>query len=128
MSEDHDLQYYRKPWMTNDQWSCAQMFARVVGGFHHVGADFKPLGDGVEVSVYSGGWSTFDYSRLTGLVVRAHDEMIRVEVRPSGPRRIKFAMWKRHTRTGSMSERHPTIEEAIAMHRPRVTASAGDGQ
>ncbi len=111
--------YNRKPWMSDDQWACAQMFASVVGGFHRVGGEFKACGAGIEVSVYSSGWATFDFSLLTGLVVRAHDEMIRVEVRPSGPRRIKFAMWKRHGRTGPMSERHPTMEEAIAMHRPR---------
>jgi hypothetical protein len=118
MTADHDTKYYRKHWMTDDQWACAQMFASVVGGFHHVGGEFKPCGYGIEVSAWASGWATFDYSKLTGLVVRAHDEMVRVEVRPSGPRRIKFAMWKRHSRTGSMSERHPTIEDAIAMHRP----------
>jgi hypothetical protein len=120
MTDERYEKYYRKPWMTSDQWECAQMFADVVGGFHHVGGDFKPFGDGLRVSSYSGRWATFDFSGLTRLVVLAHDRMIRVEVSPSGPRMVAFNMWKRHTREGSMSERHPTIEEAITMHRPKV--------
>jgi hypothetical protein len=117
---DDDLRYYRKPWMTDDQWACAKMFASVVGGFHHVCGEFKPCGHGIKLHCSSGGWASFDYSRLTGLVVRAHDEMVRVELIPSGPGRIGFAMWKRHTREGGISARHPTIEDAIAMHRPRA--------
>lgn len=116
----HDLaKYYRKPWMSDDQWECAKMFADVVGGFHHVCGEFKEFGYGIKVHHYGGGFATFDYSRLTGLVVLAHDRMIRVEVIPSGPGRIGFGLWKRHSREGRMSERHPTIEDAISMHRPQ---------
>jgi hypothetical protein len=116
--EDHDIRYYRKDWMSDDQWACAKMFAAVVGGFHHVTGSFKPLGYGIKVHVY-GGWATFDNSRLTGLVVAAHDHMIRVALIPSGPCRVGFGLWKRHKRDGSMYERHPTIEDAIKMHRPK---------
>ena len=108
---------YRKDWMTDDQWQCAQMFADVVGGFHHVYGKFKPFGSGVKVSDYGSRWATFDSDRLTRLVILAHDRMIRVEVTPSGPGRIGFALWKRYKREGAMSERHPTMEQAIAVHR-----------
>jgi hypothetical protein len=101
------------------------MFAGVVGGFHHVLGEFKPFGCGVKVHCSSGVWATFDYSRLTGLVVRAHDEMVRVELIPSGPGRVGFAMWKRHTREGRLHERHPTMEDAIVMHRPAPAARNG---
>lgn len=111
---------HRKDWMTDDQWECAQMFADVVGGFHHVAGTFKPWGDGIKVSVFSSRWATFDFDGLTRLVVLAHDRMIRVAVVPSGPRMIGFEMWKRHTREGSMFERHPTMEQAIAVHRRKT--------
>jgi hypothetical protein len=119
---DHEQKYYRKPWMSDDQWECACMFADVVGGFHHVNAEFKPFGCGIRVSSSHGRWATYDFSALTRIVILAHDRMIRVEVAPSGPRMIAFNMWKRHKREGGMSERHPTIEDAIAMHRPKVEA------
>ena len=114
-------QNYRKDWMTDDQWECAKMFASVVGGFHHVTGEFKPHGGGIKVSSYSGRWATFDFDGLTRLVLHAHDQMIRVAVVPSGPRMVGFEMWKRHTREGSMYEKHPTIEQAIAMHRRAAT-------
>jgi hypothetical protein len=107
----------REPWMTDDQWECAQMFADVVGGFHHITGTIKPHGEGIKVSDYSGRWATFDFDRLTRLVVLAHDRMIRACVEPSGPRMIGVTLWKRHTREGSMFERHPTMEQAIATHR-----------
>ena len=108
---------YRKEWMTDDQWECAQMFADVVGGFHHVTGTFRPWGEGIKVSDYSGRWATFDFDRLTCLVVFAHDRMIRVSLEPSGPRMVGFTLFKRHTREGSMFERHPTIEDAISIYR-----------
>lgn len=115
---DDDSVYYRADWMTDDQWECAQMFADVVGGFHHLQGTFKPAGAGIRINTYAGGWATWDFNRLTRLVVLAHDRMIRVEVNPSGPRLIQFALWKRHTREGGMAVRHPTMEDAIAMIRP----------
>lgn len=116
---DDIAKYYRKPWMSDDQWACAQMFARVVCGFHHVCGEFKPCGLGVKIHHSGGGFATWDYNVLTRLVVIAHDEMVRVELIPSGPGRLGFAMWKRHTREGGMAKRHPTIEDAISMHRQK---------
>lgn len=117
MSDQELEKYYREPWMTLDQWECALMFADVVGGFHHVRGKFKPHGSGIKINCYSSGWATFDFDRLTRIVMLAHDRMIRVEVVPSGPRMIGFNLWKRHEREGSMSERHPTLEQAIEVHR-----------
>ena len=114
---DHDARHYRKDWMSDDQWECARMFADVLGGFHHVMSPFKPFGGGVKVSDYGARWATFDFDALTRIVLMAHDRMIRVSLEPSGPRMVGFALWKRHTREGSMSQRHPTIDDAIAMHR-----------
>lgn len=69
------------------------------------------------VNVYSGGLATWDFDHLTRLVIAAHDECIRLEISPSAPRYLKISMWQRNTREGSISQRHPTIEEAIAGYR-----------
>lgn len=94
------------------------MFADVVGGHHHIHGKVHPHGSGIKINSTSGFWATYDYDGLTRLVVLAHDRMIRVELRPSGPRMVGFALWKRHTRDGEMHKRHPTIEQAIEHHRP----------
>ncbi len=93
----------------------------VVGGFHHVSGTFQPLGEGIKISAHAGAWATWDNDRLTRLVILGHDRMIRVDLRASGPNRVGFGLWKRHTRNGALHERHPTIEQAIERHRPRPT-------
>lgn len=113
----HDERYHRKPWMTDDQWACAQMIADVFGGFHHLVGKITEFGQGINTNCYSGVLATFDFDRLTRLVLLAHDRCIRVEIISSGPNRVGIAAWKRKTRNGSMSQRHPTIDEAIAVHR-----------
>lgn len=71
----------------------------------------------LSVNVRSSGFSTWDFDQLTRLVIAAHDECVRVEVSPSNPKHIKITLWPRHGRNGSLSERHPTIEDAIADFR-----------
>lgn len=107
---------YRKPWMTDNQWWCAQTWARVMGGFHHCG-DFKPLEDAIEVSEYASNFSTFDFDRLTRVVFHAHDRAVRIELATSGPRRVKFILHRRRGREGSIAYRHPTVEQALELHR-----------
>lgn len=63
------------------------------------------------------GLSTWDFNRLTRLVIGAHDECIRVEISPVAFRYLSIEMWPRKGREGSMSERHPTIEKAIEQYR-----------
>lgn len=113
----HDEKYHRKPWMSDDQWECAQMMAEIYGGFHHLINDIKPCGRGIENSVYASTLSTFDNSRLTTAVLLAHDRMIRLELSNSSHGRIKVLLHKRHTREGSSMSRHPTIGQAIERHR-----------
>jgi len=121
MSDDL-AKYYREPWMTDDQWSCAQMVADLFFGFHHVCGTFRPFGSGLAISVSNGNWAaSFDFDGLTRAVVMAHDRMIRFEICPSGPRMLKLLLCQRHSRDGRMIERHPTIEQAIEMIRPKVT-------
>lgn len=130
MSDESD--YHRKPWMSDDQWFCAQLWADVMRGFHHCG-EFKQCSRGIEVSEFASNFSTFDFDALTRIVLFAHDRCVRVELASSGPNRIKFALHRRHARDGSMMSRHPTIDEAIATHRKTwpepviASASAGKG-
>lgn len=120
---DDEAKYYRVDWMTDDQWECACMLADLVRGFHHMPGDIKRCGAGVEVNMRAP-LATRDFSELTRLVVMAHDRCIRAEIAPSGPGRLKILLHKRHARAGSMVERHPTLEEHIAMCRPRPAEDA----
>lgn len=115
---DDDAKYYRKPWMSDAQWECAQLFALLQGGFHHVGSDFKPAGRGIEINEADGGrWATFDFDRLTAAVFAAHDHCIRIEISSSGPRRLRFYLHKRDRAASSMMARHPTLARALETWR-----------
>ena len=112
MSSETNKEPYRKEWMSNDQYECHKMLADVVLGFHHIPGKVKPWGDGIEINIY-GSWASFDFSELTRCIILGHDKMIRVEVGNSGRGMFRLVLHKRHTRKGNMSERMPTIEDAI---------------
>lgn len=78
-------------------------------------ADWQ-YGHGVRFVVELHGLATFDMAGLTTLVIGAHDECIRVEIRPVNFRNVAICMWPRQ-REGDISERHPTIECAIHHYR-----------
>lgn len=84
---------------------------------------------GMELSVY-GSIATYDFDVLTRLVVAAHDEAVRVDISPSGPRLLKLSLFPRE-REGSMTKRHPTMEEAVESARKWTsrlpTAPPADG-
>lgn len=103
--------FYRKPWMSDDQWECSILLADLFGGFHHSTArKIRAWGDGICYSHY-GELATFDFDHLTRLVRMAHDRCIRAAVGPSGPGMVRIMLFKRKGRSGSMWERHPTWEE-----------------
>lgn len=92
-------------------------FAHLFRGKHHIPqSGVKPYGQGWCVNHY-GDLATFDFDMLTRFVFLAHDRCCRASVLSSGPRMVKLAIWQRNTRTGSMFERHPTIEHALASWR-----------
>jgi hypothetical protein len=119
---DHDERYYRKPWMSDDQWECAKLAARIHGGFHHM-AEVKQAYTGIKVQTHPHHLATYDYNNLTELVFAAHDACIRIEMAQGGPGRVALLLHKRHKRDGSMFERHPTLEQAVASWRERNPAS-----
>lgn len=70
----------------------------------------------LSVNIRCDGLATWDFDQLTRLVLAAHDECVRVQVAPSSPRYLRISMSPR-ARSGGMSERHPTIEDAVADYR-----------
>lgn len=97
-------------------------FSTLYGGKHHIpGARYgdaknvKPWGSGWSVS-HHGDLSTYDFDLLTRLVLLAHERCVRACIGPGWPGGVKIGISARE-REGGMSERHPTIEEALARFR-----------
>ena len=74
-------------------------------------------GNGVSFVIRSEGLATYDFNKLTRLVIGAHEECIRLEISPHTFSHLKINMWPRKSREGNMYERHPTIEDAIINFR-----------
>lgn len=91
------------------------VLACVFQGIHHCPDIKKFPGEGGrwEVNVI-GPLSTYDFDALTRLVIAAHHHCIRASVGPSGPRMVKIMLHNRKGREGGMSERHPSLETAMA--------------
>lgn len=110
--------YNRKPWMSDDQWECWQFVRDLYFGWHHVGGKVHEWGRGIAFNTTrTSKFATYDFDSLTTAVFMAHERMIRFSIEPSGPGMLKLVLHKRHKREGSMFEKHPTIEEAIARFR-----------
>ena len=97
------------------------VLACVFMGIHHCPEIKKRFPEMWEVNTM-GDLSTFDFDALTRLVISAHDNCVRASVRSSGPRMIKIVLHERKGREGNMSQRHPTLEQAIEYIRPKATA------
>jgi hypothetical protein len=87
-------------------------FSELYRGEHHLPSKVKEWGEGFCVEDFAG-MATFDFYNLTDFVIMCHDKCIRGEIRPSSPRSMKVCIWKRQGREGSMSLRHPTLEQSI---------------
>lgn len=101
--------------MNADQLECFNVLCDVFGGAHHVSRVRECGRTGIATSTFNE-LATFDYDHLTRLVFSAHDRAVRVAVRSSAPRYVEIALWKRQ-REGDFSERHPTIDAALAKWR-----------
>src|SRR5690606_37053952 len=62
--------------------------------------------------------ATWDGDALTRLVFMAHDATLRLAIQPASPQYIRL-MFHPRKREGSLVERHPTIEDALAQWRTR---------
>lgn len=106
----------RAPWMSDDQWRCAQLIAEVFGGFHHL-PEFKSCADGVRVKPYANDLGTWDFDHLTRLVILAHVRCIRVAVLASGMK-LEVRAYARDPNGTTSFKRHPNLHEAIARYAP----------
>ena len=92
-------------------------FSEFYYGEHHLPrSGVKDWGEGWCVHHDQGDLATFDSSDLTRLVLMGHDKCIRVSVQPHAFKTLRIAIWKRQPE-GSLSKRHPTIEQAIEKYR-----------
>jgi hypothetical protein len=71
----------------------------------------------IEIVIFSG-LSTFDSDNLTRLVILCHDHCVRLNISAKAHNYLSLLFSARAGRDGNMSKRHPTIEQAIALHRP----------
>lgn len=96
-----------------------KFFSELYHGSHHI-PDQKvhEFGRGWMVKHDRGDLATYDFNDLTRLVLMAHRDCYRASIMNHGPRAMKIAIWKRQ-RNGSMSQRHPTIEQAIESFMPK---------
>ncbi|MEM9584816.1 MAG: hypothetical protein AAGA08_17020 [Pseudomonadota bacterium] len=112
--------HYRLDWMTDDQWACTVLLARLFRGFHHMNSTrVKDMGQTGVAYNYYGELASFDFDGLTRLLLMGHEECIRVCIGPSGPGMIKIILHKRHKREGRLYERHPTIHDALEEFSPK---------
>lgn len=120
MTEKEWLEKLRKSknysWCTDDQWECCKMIFDLVSGEHHLYSKIKPFGMGICYNT-ANGFATFDFNVMTIAVFMAHDRCIRLSVQAAYNKMIKLCLWKRHKREGQITERHPTLEEAIEDYR-----------
>jgi len=130
-----DREYYGKDWMSDEDWECAEFLAQFYQGFHHVPGEFKRAGKAsVSLEVNQLSLATFDFNEMTRLVVLAHDKCIRFGV--NGPHMVEreydgnvyeqatmMIVVSKRKRGGSMFERHPTLDEAVAQIRKQYKST-----
>ncbi len=93
-------------------------FSELYHGRHHIPkGGLHEFGHGWCVNHY-GDLATFDFDTLTRLVFLAHDRCMRAEIQMSGPGMVKICVWQRQ-RSGRISERHPTLGEAMKRWREK---------
>lgn len=81
----------------------------------------------ITVAVQSSTLSTWDFNRLTALVVVCHDLGLRLSICAHGPRMVGLMFHQRTTRSGGFSERMPALDEHVAMLRRGYEVKAPDG-
>lgn len=112
------LNGYREKWMNDDQWLCYLFLGRVYKGFHHLHGIIRASGrKGVCINTTHHTFATTDFDTLTKAVIMAHNWCVRFEITSSGPGMLKLFVHKRSGREGCLSQRHPTIDQAIEKYK-----------
>lgn len=91
-------------------------FAEIYHGAHHIPSEIKPFDSGWAINHF-GSAATHDFNELTRMVFLAHDMCYRLQIQQGAPGGFKIIIWKRCARTGDISYRHPTLEQAVAKWR-----------
>lgn len=119
-----NLKYEQKPAPSALGLRVADLLGELAHGLYHLSKGAKYDTDWsnthhIEVSLENGYVTlcTVDSNFLTRLVFLAHDYGMRVEIRPRTFRHLTLMFWQREVRDGSISERCPTAEDALAAHR-----------
>ncbi len=108
------MKYHGTGQWTDDQLLASYALCIIQGGYHHIGK-IKDCGHtGVLASIH-GDASTFDCSKLTRMVLVAHQMGVRIAVKSSGPGMIKLVAHARYTSddkegTLNFAERHPSLD------------------
>ena len=99
--------------LTEDQLFCKRMLSEWVGGDHHL-PKVKEFGTGICINYY-GDLSTYDWNRLTRLVLLAHRDYVRVEIASSGPRMVKVIAHRSAPTTNGDKQwmRHPSLDDLV---------------
>lgn len=99
--------------MTEDQQFCKQVLAHWAGGSHHL-PTVHLFGAGVCIN-FLGDLATFDFDRLTRLVLAAHRWAVRIEIASSGPGMVKIIAHRRKPEGIALFERHPDLTDLEIM-------------
>lgn len=109
--------------LTDFQAKVMDICGMVGGGIYNAPINWDKVqwGSGVRhsgmfVPWRDGSMATFDYYPLTMLVLLAHEARIRVEIRAKAAGHFELSFFQR-SHEGGMSERHPSIDEAVAAFR-----------
>ena len=93
----------------------AEWFVNVVfGGRHHCRTFEFRANHFFVIPNSNHSFATFDFDRLTRIVVMSHRLCLRAEVECHGMHGLRLLLHNRASRKGRMFERHPTMEESIS--------------
>ena len=95
--------------LTEDQQFCADVLAAFARGKHHL-PKVSAWGDGVAVN-WGASLATYDFDHLTRLVLLAHANAVRIEIRPCAPKLVRICAFRRKPEAEGLSmwERHPDL-------------------
>lgn len=95
----------------------ANILGYVGGGIYNAPINPNKI-DWTESHCISVNWtnslSNWDKCELTELIIECHRRMVRVSIRPN-MRNLQLMFWQRNSRTGSISQRLPDIEDMVKM-------------
>lgn len=93
--------------LSEDQEYCRRALSMWVCGDHHL-PKVSEFGNGICIN-FHGDLSTFDFNRLTQLVIIAHRYCVRIEITSSGPRMVRIIAHRRSRTETSITKRHPGL-------------------